>query len=84
MKLSIGYLRMLILSRKKDEGIIIGDNIKIFISEVKSDGTVKIGIDAPQEVKIYREELYNEIVEANRASANANKEIFEKLKNIKI
>lgn len=74
---------MLILSRKKDEGIIIGDKIKIFINEVKSDGTVKIGIDAPLDIKIYREELYNDIMEANRASAHIDKEKMEKLKSLK-
>lgn len=75
---------MLVLSRKKGEGIIIGDNIKIYIHEIKNDGTVKIAIDAPKDYKIYREELYNEIVEANKASSHIDKEIFEKLKNIKI
>ena len=79
-----GYSKMLILSRKKDEGIIIGDNIKIFINEIKNDGTVKIGIDAPKEIKVYREELYNEILEANKASSHIDNEILKKLKNIKI
>ena len=75
---------MLILSRKKDEGIIIAGNIRIFAQEVKNDGTVKIGIDAPQEVKIYREELYNAILEANKASVSGNQNILEKMKNFKI
>ena len=74
---------MLILSRKKDEGIIIGDNIKVYIQEIRSDGTVKVGIDAPAEVKIYREELYQAIIEANKES-QADKNSLEKLKNMKI
>lgn len=75
---------MLILSRKKDEGIIIGDKIRIFINEVKSDGTVKIGIDAPIDIKVYREELYNDIMEANKAASHIDKEIMDKLKTLKI
>lgn len=75
---------MLILSRKKDEGIIIGDKIRIFINEVKSDGTVKIGIDAPIDIKVYREELYNDIMEANKAASHIDKGIMDKLKTLKI
>lgn len=75
---------MLILSRKKDEGIIIGDKIRIFINEVKSDGTVKIGIDAPIDIKVYREELYNDIMEANKEASHIDKGIMDKLKTLKI
>lgn len=75
---------MLILSRKKDEGIIIGDKIRIYINEVKSDGTVKIGIEAPIDIKVYREELYHDIMEANKEASHVNKEIMDKLKTLKI
>ena len=49
---------MLVISRKIDEGVIIGDNIKITIIEVNRD-RVRLGIDAPQNIKIVRNELYD-------------------------
>ncbi len=47
---------MLVLTRKIDEAIIIGDNIKITVLDIRSD-SVKLGIDAPKEVPILRDEL---------------------------
>ena len=47
---------MLILTRKKGESIIIGDNIQIQVLNVKG-GQVRIGIDAPREFQIFREEI---------------------------
>ncbi|MFA6687628.1 MAG: carbon storage regulator CsrA [Desulfuromonas sp.] len=58
---------MLILTRKVGEGIIIGDDIKLTIVETKG-GNVRIGIDAPKDKKIYRQELYDEIMAQNRNS----------------
>ncbi|RQV98509.1 MAG: carbon storage regulator [Calditrichaeota bacterium] len=55
---------MLILSRKKDESIIIGENIEISIVDIKGDH-VKIGINAPSNVKIYRQEVYAAIQQQN-------------------
>ena len=55
---------MLVLRRKISEGIIIGDNVKIRILDIEH-GDVKIGIEAPKEVRILREELYKEIASAN-------------------
>ncbi len=59
---------MLILSRKKDESIVIGDNIIISVVDIKGD-QVKIGIDAPGDVKVFRQEVYKAIQEENRAAA---------------
>lgn len=61
---------MLALSRKKNEALIINNNIEITILEVKGD-QVKIGITAPKEVPVYRKEVYLQIQEANRASVDA-------------
>ncbi len=51
---------MLVLSRKKDEKIIIGDNITLMVIEIRGD-KVRLGIDAPKEVSVHREEVYNAI-----------------------
>ncbi len=62
---------MLALSRKKNEAIIINNNIEITVLEVKGD-QVKIGIAAPKEVPIYRKEVYVQIQEANKAAADTS------------
>jgi carbon storage regulator len=51
---------MLVLSRKKDEKIVIGDSIRITIVEVRGD-KVRIGIDAPKDVTVHRQEVWLEI-----------------------
>ncbi len=73
---------MLILARKKDESIIIDDHIEISIVEIKGDH-VKIGIKAPQSVKIFRHEVYLAIQEANKAAAKSGTELpsIDLLKN---
>lgn len=51
---------MLVLSRQSDETIIIGDNIRVTIVEVRGD-KVRIGIDAPKNVSVHRQEIYDAI-----------------------
>lgn len=62
---------MLALSRKKNEAVIVNNNVEITILEVKGD-QVKIGITAPKEVPIYRKEVYLQIQEANKEAVNAD------------
>lgn len=62
---------MLALSRKKNEAIIVNNNVEITILEVKGD-QVKIGITAPKEVPVYRKEVYMQIEQANKEAVNAD------------
>ncbi len=55
---------MLVLTRKTGEGIVIGDDVTIKIIELKGGG-VRIGIEAPKERKIYRQEIYDKITQEN-------------------
>ena len=73
---------MLALSRKKNEAVIINDDIEITIIEIKGD-QVKIGISAPKSVPIYRKEVYMQIQNANKEAAQSVdkksiKELFKK------
>ncbi len=52
--------KMLVLSRQKDESIIIGDDIKITIVDVRGD-KVRLGINAPRSISVHREEIYEAI-----------------------
>lgn len=56
---------MLALSRKKNEAIMINNNIEITVLDVKGD-QVKLGISAPKEIPVYRKEVYIQIQEANK------------------
>lgn len=62
---------MLALSRKKNEAIIISNNVEVTVLEIKGD-QVKIGITAPKEVPVYRKEVYLQIQEANQEAINAD------------
>ncbi|AEY64387.1 carbon storage regulator CsrA [Clostridium sp. BNL1100] len=61
---------MLVLSRKKDQSLMIGNDIELTIIEIQGD-QVKIGLKAPKHVSIYRKELYLEIQEENKKAATA-------------
>lgn len=62
---------MLVLTRKPGEGFVIGDDIVIKIIEMKGGG-VRIGIEAPHDRKIYRQEIYDRITRENRAASQWN------------
>lgn len=70
---------MLVLSRKKNESIMIGDNIEVKILAVEGD-QIKIGIVAPKSVKVHRAEIFEAIQEQNRAALNVVPSFIEQLK----
>ncbi|MBI3805829.1 MAG: carbon storage regulator CsrA [Nitrospirae bacterium] len=68
---------MLILTRKVGEGILIGDEIHIMVLEVKG-GQVRIGIDAPSETQIYRDEIYANLVTENKRTVHPDRKNLKK------
>lgn len=72
---------MLALSRKLNQSIIVNDNIEITVLEIKGD-QIKIGIDAPKAVPIYRKEIYTQIKDSNaEAMSTATPEVLSQLAN---
>lgn len=71
---------MLVLSRKTNETIKIGDNIELRILEVKGD-TVRIGIEAPKTIDILRGELVQTITETNNQALTLDVSLFSQLTN---
>jgi carbon storage regulator len=70
---------MLALSRKKNEAIMINNNIEVTILDIRGE-QVKIGISAPKEIPVYRKEVYLDIQNANKEATSA--EGIEALKNL--
>ncbi|MGE7944138.1 carbon storage regulator CsrA [Lysinibacillus xylanilyticus] len=70
---------MLVLSRKKDESIMIGEQIEIKILAVEGE-QIKIGIVAPKTVKVHRSEVFEAIQAQNREALSASSSFLEQLK----
>jgi carbon storage regulator len=64
---------MLVLSRTRDESIIIGDNVVVTVVDVRGD-KVKLGIEAPQDVTVHRREVYEAIRRENQQAAKLRPE----------
>ena len=62
---------MLALSRKKNESIVIDNNIEITVLDIKGD-QIKLGISAPKSVPVYRKEVYVQIKDANKAASQSD------------
>lgn len=70
---------MLALTRKKGEALVINNNVEITILEIRGD-QIKIGVNAPKEVPVYRKEVYLQIQKENKASVAEDK--MKALKNL--
>lgn len=67
---------MLVLSRKINEGVILGGDVKVVVLAIEGD-KVKLGIEAPKSVRIYREELIRQTEDMNKLAAKSAMVRFE-------
>ena len=70
---------MLIITRKKGESLMIGDDIEITISKLE-DGSVKLGIQAPKDITILRKELYEAVEKENIEAMKINMSLLNNIK----
>lgn len=70
---------MLALSRKKNEALVINNNVEVTVLDIKGE-QVKLGISAPREVPVYRKEVYVQIQDANKEAGDVDG--MEALKNL--
>ena len=70
---------MLIITRKKGDSLMIGDDIEITISKIE-DGSVKIGIQAPKDIIILRKELYEAVKDENKEAIKIDMNLLKSIK----
>jgi carbon storage regulator len=64
---------MLVLSRQRDESIIVGDNVQITVVDIRGD-KVRLGIEAPAHISVHRKEVFDAIQRENRKAAGVTSE----------
>lgn len=69
---------MLVLTRRVQQSIVIGKDVVVTVLEVRGD-QVRIGISAPRDVDVHRQEVYEELQEANRSAASPSPEAVTRL-----
>ncbi len=69
---------MLVLSRQRDESIVIGDDVVVTIVDIRGD-KVRLGIDAPREIPVHRQEVYDAIQRENQHSTQLDPKDVEDL-----
>jgi carbon storage regulator len=73
---------MLVLTRKLQEAIKIGDDIELIVLSIDGE-QVKLGISAPKKIEIHRKEVYLAIQQENNEAADTSLNVFQRLKNLK-
>ena len=71
---------MLVLTRKRNQSIMVNDNIELTIIDIQGD-QVRVGINAPKDVKVFRKEVYVEMTQENKAASNVTMDALSILKN---
>lgn len=71
---------MLVVTRKVGESIMIGDDVEISIVKL-GDGSVKIGVEAPKDIKVLRKEIFEAVKSENKLAANINLDILKSIKS---
>lgn len=75
-------ITVLVLTRKRNQSIIIGDEVEVTVLEVRGD-QVRLGVNAPRRVSVHRREVYDEIQQANQEAANTRRGLAEVLTFLK-